>query len=111
MQIQNIQSYSCNFQGKSEHLPKTFAGMMNRLYKKAINQFPDTFENSSTIKLSVGLDDGKIASGYANFCQGQYVSFNPDNDCPIKKNEFIKLLLKKYKLSLASEKVKGKLGY
>lgn len=111
MQIQNIQSCSCNFQGKSEHLPKTFAGMMNKLYNKALKQVPDTFENSDMIKLSIGLDNGKTATGYANFCQGRYVSFTPEQDCPIKKNEFIKLLLKKYKLSLASEKVKGKLGY
>ena len=59
MQIQNIQSNSCNFQGKGEHLPKTFAGMMNKLYNQAIKQLPDTFENSGTIKLSVGLENGE----------------------------------------------------
>ena len=112
MKIQNTQyNIGCTFQGKGGHLPKTFAGMMNSLYKKAFEQCPDVFENSALIKLSLTLDNGQVASGYANFYNGRYTGFTPGDNCPISKSNFISILLKKYKLALANDKTKKHLGY
>lgn len=112
MKIQNSHyDCKCSFQGKGKHLPATFESMMNGLYKRAFEQCPDVFENSALIKLSVDLDNNRTVSGYANFYNGRYVGFTPEDNCPISKSNFISLLLKKYKLALAKGKTKKHLGY
>ena len=112
MKIDNIQpQLTQTFQGRGGHLPKTFEGMMNKIYSKTVSRSIDTFENTDMVKLSVPLDNGDIASGTAHFWNGRYTGLTVDEGVSINKNEFIKLLLKRYKLSIARDKIKNKLGY
>lgn len=87
------------------HLPKTFGGMMNYIYKHT----PDTFELADTIKVSARLDNGLDVSGTVYFDRGRYKGLVMDEGCEDQKQNFMKTALERYRHKIASKKVREKL--
>lgn len=65
----NIQNNNKNYSYPSfkSHIPRTFGGVMNYMYKNAQKINPDVFECQNTIKVSTTLKNGVEASGSVNF--------------------------------------------
>ncbi len=93
------------------HLPSTFGGVMNCLYKKAEKISRDTFEIADTVRVSTKLDNGKNVSASVNFLYGKYIGFSMDEGAERYRKEFIKTVIEKFKKSVAKGRLRKKLGY
>ena len=87
------------------HLPKTFGGMMNYIYKNT----PDTFEFQDTMRVAARLDNGLEVSGTVYFDRGKYKGLVMDEGCEEHKQSFMKTALDRYRQRIASPKVREKL--
>lgn len=87
------------------HLPKTFGGMMNYIYKST----PDMFEFQDTMRVSAKLDNGLDVSGTVYFDRGKYKGLVMDEGFEDQKQSFIKTALDRYRKRIASKKVQEKL--
>lgn len=93
------------------HIPKTFGGVMNYMYKNAQRAGADAFECSNTVLVSTKLKSGKEVSGSVNFVNGRYVGLSMDEGFEPFRKEFITTVIEKFKKSLTKGKLKDKLGY
>lgn len=93
------------------HIPRTFSGVMNYMYKNAQKIHPDSFEYIDTVKVSTQLKNGIEATGSANFVNGRYVGLMMDEGSEPYRKEFVTTIMEKFKKSLAKGNVKNKLGY
>ena len=103
--IQNrgaVNSQRISFQ---KHLPRTFGGMMNHLYKNT----PDIFEYSSSVRVSTILPNGQDVSGTVNFIDGQYAGLVLDEGFEHLRQIFMRTALEKYKNKISSPKLQEKL--
>ena len=87
------------------HLPKTFGGMMNYIYKNT----PDMFEFQDTMRVSARLDNGLDVSGTVYFDRGRYKGLVMDEGSEQHKQSFMKTALDRYRQKIASKKVREKL--
>lgn len=108
MKIQTDNKNNLNFKA---HLPRTFSGVMNYLYKTSKKITPDTFEHNDTIRISTRLKNGKEISGSVNFLQGKYIGLILDEGYERFRSEFIKTIIEKFKTSMAKGNTRNKLGY
>lgn len=95
----------------SAHLPRTFGGVMNYMYKNAQRAGGDVFECPNTVLVSAQLKNGKEVSGSVNFVNGHYVGLTMDEGSEYFRKEFITTVIERFKKSMAKGKVKDKLGY
>lgn len=93
------------------HIPRTFGGVMNYMYKNAQKNHLDSFEFMDTVKVSTQLKNGIEATGSANFVNGRYVGLMMDEGSEPFRKEFVATIMEKFKKSLAKGKIKEKLGY
>ncbi len=109
----NIQNNHKNYSYPSfkSHIPRTFGGVMNYMYKNAQKINPDVFEYQNTIKVSTTLKNGVEASGSVNFLNGRYVGLTMDEGSEPFRKDFVATVIEKFKKSLAKGKIKEKLGY
>ncbi len=99
----NNKTYQTSFQA---HLPKTFGGMMNYIYKNT----PDIFEYQDTMRVSTMLDNGLDVSGTVYFDRGRYKGLVMDEGFENQRQSFMKTALDKYRSRIASRRVQEKLA-
>lgn len=108
-----IQSISQNNSSTSfgAHLPRTFAGVMNYMYKNAQKLSPEAFQIHDTVRISSKLKNGKEVNASVNFINGHYIGMLMDEGDEIYRKDLVSTVIEKFKKSMAKGKVKDKLGY
>lgn len=107
MFIDNNYASRTSFSG--HHLPKKFSSMMNYIYKKTFNNYPDIFESKNIVRVSTQLDNGEEVSGYVNFHNGKYNGLVLDKGYEHLKQVFMRTALRRYNEKVATPRVKEKL--
>lgn len=110
MQIQSI-SQNNSPTSFGAHLPRTFAGVMNYMYKNAQKLSPETFQINDTVRISSKLKNGKEVNASVNFINGHYIGMLMDEGDEIYRKDLVSTVIEKFKKSMAKGKVKDKLGY
>jgi len=99
----NNKTHHTSFQA---HVPKTFGGMMNYIYKNT----PDIFEYQDTMRVSAMLDNGLDVSGTVYFDRGRYKGLVMDEGFEDQRQSFMKTALDRYRNRIASRRVQEKLA-
>ena len=90
------------------HLPKTFASMMNYIYKKTPE---DMFQYKDVMHVETILEDGREIGGIVTFLHGKYNGLIMDEGFENLRQEFMRTALKRYNKHIADRQLQEKLGY